>query len=525
MNHLPSFGELYVVSDIHLGGRRHNQDNFQIFNRGKRLGNLIDHIANQRLNEDVCLVLNGDIIDSLAEEEVPGYIALNEDTALRMMDHLFTDPSFKPVWDGLDSFVNSPRRHLVFVVGNHDIELALPIVEQAVRQRLAHTEDAMGRILFATHGGGFACRVAGARVFCTHGNEVDGWNSVDFGKLGELSNAINAGRAVDPSKWKPNPGTRLVVDVMNNIKQRYPFVDLLKPEVTAVAAVLMALDKDLFKTVDLKEAFPVLRDRIQNELVKKKLLGASDYDFSKVPTPDLAEETAMQLLGPSFQEAVQQQRRDTLHPSEDDLLREAEHAVHNGQSAVAMAAEQDKQETLGVWDIVTGWIGLVPKVEGLRRALKDWLEDDRTFDVDYPDDLYQEMQSRIGSQVDFLVTGHTHKPRALVLKGGGRYYYNCGTWIRTLHLTEEVVADQNKESFEKIVWPALTAGSMAALDEPVIPGPGGKMVPLAIDRTHVVQISAQGNSVIGNLLRVTDGPSAGSVQLEPEPSTTPFKVG
>jgi len=527
MTYLPSFGELYVVSDIHLGGRRNNQQDFQIFNRGQRLGNLIDHIANRRLDEDVCLVLNGDIIDSLAEDEVPGYVALDGDTAIRMMDHIFTDPSFKPVWEALAGFVNTPKRHLVFVVGNHDIELALPVVEQGVRERLAGVQDtdAFARIQFATHGGGFACRVAGARVFCTHGNEVDDWNCVDFGKLGELANAINAGRAVDPFKWKPNAGTRLVVDVMNNIKQRYPFIDLLKPEAVAVAAVLLALDKDVFKHVDLKEAFPILRDKIQEGLVTKNLLGANESDFSTVPAPDLAEETAIHLLGPSFQEAVRNQRRDARHPSEDELLLDAERAINNGQSTVVKAASQSEQETLEAWDIFAGWIGLVPKVEGLRRALKDWLKDDRTFKIDDPDDLYHKMQSRIGSQVDFVVTGHTHKPRAMVLQRGAGYYYNCGTWIRTLRLTNEVVADQNQEAFEKIVWPALTAGTLAALDEPLIPGPGGVKVPLALDRTNVVQISAQGNSAVGNLLKVTDGPSAGSVQLYPEPDTTPFKVG
>ena len=84
----PIYSELYVVSDIHLGGRRDAQDNFQIFNRGERLGNLIRYIAEQRLDENVALVLNGDIIDSLAEDEVPGYVALDSGTAQRMMTHI-----------------------------------------------------------------------------------------------------------------------------------------------------------------------------------------------------------------------------------------------------------------------------------------------------------------------------------------------------------------------------------------------------------------------------------------------------
>ena len=522
MTYLPTFAELYVVSDIHLGGRRAGKDNFQIFNRGERLGNLLEYISCQRPEEDVCLVLNGDIIDSLAEEEVHGYVALDEDTAVRMMDHIFSDASFKPVWDGLARYVRTPRRHLVFVVGNHDIELSLPVVEQAIALRLAEDNDSRSRIHFATHGGGYACRVAGAHIFCTHGNELDDWNWVDFRKLGELANALNAGRAVEPAHWKPNAGTRLVVDVMNHIKRRYPFVDVLKPEAAAVASVLLALDKDAFKRVDWLDSVNVLKDKIKGGLVTRDLLSAEAADFSSVSSADLAEETARQLLGPAFRQAVQNQLGDRSSPSEEDLLLAAEKSVGDGRSALEAVSGEIEQETLGAWDYVAGWIGLVPKEEGLRLALKDWLKNDRTFDVDNQDDLYSQMQDRIGSRVDIVVTGHTHKPRALSLKRGSGYYYNCGTWIRTLRLTEEVLNDQ--KAFKEIVWPALKAGTMAALDEAAIPGPGGKTVSLLFDRTNVVQIAAQGNTAVGQLLRVTDGPSPGTVLLTPEPDTQPYKV-
>ena len=523
MRYPPIYSELYVVSDIHLGGRRDAQDNFQIFNRGERLGNLIRHIAGQRPDEDVALVLNGDIIDSLAEDDVPGYVALDSHTALRMMAHIYQDDAFRPVWEGLADFVKTPRRHLVFVIGNHDIELSLPVVEYSIRDRLAAAdENAWARIHFATHGSGFACRVAGSRVFCTHGNEIDPWNCVDFNKLGELANAINAGKTVDGADWRPNAGTRLVVDVMNAVKRRYPFVDLLKPEVAAVAAVLLALDKDVFKQIDLEDAFPVLRDKIRGELVTKNLLGPGETGLSTVSTATVAEEAAAQLLGESLYTSVQKQRMDRPDVSEDDLLRAAEDALNADLSASERVANEAGPETLGVWDIVAGWVGLVPKQEGLRRALKDWLEDDKTFDVDNPDDDFVKFQERVGDQVDFVITGHSHKSRALALDGK-RYYFNCGTWIRTLRLTREVLDDA--DAFEQILWPALKAGKLDVLDAVNIPGPQQRKVPLLFDRTNVVRISAQGNSTIGELLRVTDGDTQGRVDLAPEAGTTPFQVG
>ena len=150
------------------------------------------------------------------------------------------------------------------------------------------------------------------------------------------------------------------------------------------------------------------------------------------------------------------------------------------------------------------------------------MKDDTTFEVDKKDEYYHTMKERVGDQIDFVITGHSHKPRALKLNGS-RYYFNCGTWIRTLRLTSEVLDDA--KAFEKNVWPALTSGKMEALDKAQIPGPEGKMVSLLFDRTNVVKISAQDNSAVGELLRVTDGKTKGSVKLDREPNTKSYKVG
>lgn len=515
MPHLPEFDELFVVSDLHMGGRSEGRRSFQVFNRGPRLAALVRQIAEARPDDHVALVLNGDVFDSLAEEEIDGYVTLESSAALRMMEHLYADPAFEQVWESLSELVGRPRRHLVLVIGNHDIEMALPVVEASIRRRLGGDGEVRSRIHFASHGGGFACRVGGARVFCTHGNELDEWNWVDYNRLGQLANAMNAGRSVDPADWPPNAGTRLVVDVMNGIKRRHPFVDLLKPEVAAVAGVLMALDREAFESVDLGAAFPVLRDKVRGRLVARNLLGADRATLSGVPVDTVAEEVAGELLGPRLRQAVNARRQR----GEDELLLVAESVVAEGGDPEALAAEEEG--TLGAWDLVSGWVGLVDRVEALRRALQDWLRDDRTFDVDFEDELFGKMEERIGPGVDFVVTGHTHKPRALTFADGARYY-NSGTWIRTLRLSSEVLDDAR--AFEEDVWPLLASGSMADIDEAEIPGPDGSRVPLLLDRTVAVRISARDQATVGELLRVTDGATEGTVTLSPEPGTEAFEV-
>lgn len=521
-NYLPVFAELYVVSDIHLGGEKTTDSNFQIFNRGDRLAGLIDRITATRPGEDVALVLNGDVIDSLAEEGIPSYVALDADTALKMINRIWGDSSFAMVWDALVKFVKLPRRHLVVVMGNHDIELALPVVEADIRQRLTNGDvEAGSRIVFSTHGAGFGCMVGRARVFCTHGNELDMMNWVDYNLLGQLANAIMAGRPGRPDRWKPNGGTRLVIDVMNIVKRNYPFVDLLKPETAAIAGVLVAIDRNTFSRVDLTDAFPVLKNAFQGHSVTSKLLGA-DGKLSPAAPQQLVAEIAMQeLLGPSLREAVAGSRGGRPGASEDDLLLEAaaRAASHRPGEARPSGAPP---ETLGARDLIAGWVGLIPKVEGLRRALKDWLKDDDTYRVDAADDdLFKEMEERIADNVDFTVTGHTHLARALRFPRGG-HYYNCGTWIRLLRLTPEVL--RSTEAFTRDVWPVLNARRMDALDTARIPGPDGQSVPLVFDRTNAVRISALDTGTIGDLLRV-GGNTRDAVTLDIEPNTTTARVG
>jgi UDP-2,3-diacylglucosamine pyrophosphatase LpxH len=500
----PHFDEIYVVSDIHMGG----ETSFQIFNRGARLASLVRHVAKERPDDEVAFVLNGDIVDSLAEDMVPGYVALDASGAVAMMERIYADPAFAPVWDALGEFVRTRGRTLVFVIGNHDIELALPPVEASIRERLCGGEAAANeRIVFATHGGGFGCTVGTSRVFCTHGNEVDDWNTVDFSALGQLANAMNAGRRPDAADWTPNAGTRLVVDVMNEVKRRFPFVDLLKPETKPVVATLLTLDPGLVRKIELGSAYSVLRDKVRGRMETSGLLSA--HDELETASPELlAASAAEELLGRGLAEAIARQD-DTF--DEDDLLLSAESALAQGKSP-SDAIDDEAPETLGWTDIVSGWIGRIDKVEALRRALSDWLGGDATFEIGEKDETYERILARVGPEIDYVVTGHTHLARAIEF-APKRWYFNCGTWIRLLRLTKEALADE--KTFRKSAYDAFESGRMEDLDDAKIPGPGGKKLGLVLDRTNVVRISDADGTVTGALLRVQGGDGR-AVKLTPE---------
>ena len=63
---MDQYDELYVISDIHLGGEKTDEGNFQIFKYGKRLAGFINKITTTRPADKVALVLNGVVFDSLA---------------------------------------------------------------------------------------------------------------------------------------------------------------------------------------------------------------------------------------------------------------------------------------------------------------------------------------------------------------------------------------------------------------------------------------------------------------------------
>ena len=100
--------------------------------------------------------------------------------------------------------------------------------------------EARKRIVFAMDGNGYRCSVGTKNVLCVHGNEVDSWNAVDYTSLDEQAGALVDNEPLP--KWDANAGTRMVVDVINEVKKKFPIVDLLKPEFGAAAPVVVSLD-------------------------------------------------------------------------------------------------------------------------------------------------------------------------------------------------------------------------------------------------------------------------------------------
>jgi UDP-2,3-diacylglucosamine pyrophosphatase LpxH len=427
-DNIPQFDELYSISDLHMGGA---EPGAQIFKSGPELAKLIEFLRTK--SGKVALVINGDMVDFLAE---PDAKAFDPDGAIQKLDRIAGDAAFAPVWKALRKFARTKDRRLILTLGNHDVELALPWVRNHLLDLIAGDDDAAhGRVVLAFDGSGFLCRVGKATVLCVHGNEVDDWNITDFEAIRRCGHDLQQGRQVDP--WIPNAGTHLVINVMNDIKKGYPFVDLLKPELEAVIPVLLALAPDMRDRIG--GAFPILKRLVVDKLRRATgLLGADQED-----EPSGAEHGSKGR--PVDREA---------------LLALADQRLLRGIEPIALVPDIERTQQLGRREAIVSWVRGRDVRETLRLALDD-LWKDRSFDWSLEDDTFRQLDDMVAPDVHFVLTGHTHLERALPRRSRGGFYFNSGTWARLIQLKRAMLADQAE--FNK-AYGALAAGTMDALD-------------------------------------------------------------
>lgn len=481
MNELAEYEEIHVISDIHMGGKPGSQ----ILRETQRLANFIHWVAMQRQGERVGLVLNGDVFDTLAED-MSGYVAVDDNwrTIKRI---IFDEPAFKPVWDALNEFVHTINRALIILIGNHDIEVSFLSVQKLILERLTNGDaEAKARIEFSTQGAGYACTVGKARVFCTHGNEVDAWNFNRYEDLSKVARRLNVGRHLVTDDWIPNAGTRMVKEVMNDIKRKYAWIDLLKPENSAAVGALLAIDPS--QVGKIKQLPAIVGVKLEGNSQVDQRLSADALQAPTKPMPFSLDS----MLGPNVLASMQSVGSRPSQSGDEMLL-----AMESRSPGDSPDTVRFKDAPLGlpqlIWDRLTGWITGVGPEEALRRALQDWLKGDPSFDIDNKDETYVEVTNRLGPDIDFVITGHTHLERAIE-RERGKFYFNCGTWIRLMRFTEAMLADT--QSF-KPVYEVLTNGSMSAIDSAVIHGN-----PLLLDQTSSVSISLDGAKTIGRLNHV-----------------------
>ncbi|HEV2131406.1 MAG TPA: hypothetical protein VGR27_09910, partial [Longimicrobiaceae bacterium] len=320
---------------------------------------------------------------------------------------------------------------------------------------------------------------------CVHGNEVDLWNLADHEKIRRIGQDVQRGRPVAP--WIPNAGTQLVIDAMNEIKGRFPFVDLLKPEAQAVVPTLVALapdqrDKLAAITASVRRLTWDRIRRVTGFLGEEQEGEVGAATVSSFPART-AEFEFTQAVVPALPEV---DRRGYA----EALLQETETRLSRNVEPLALIAHDARGDYLGIGAAIGRALRGQSRPEVLREALQE-LGKDRSFDPTLEDETFRGLDKEVGEGVDFLLTGHTHLARAMPRKQARGYYFNSGTWVRLIQLTREMLEDRAR--FAE-VFKAFEGGTMQALDA---------FPDLVMRRPGVVAIWSDGAGTHGELRQVT----------------------
>ena len=429
--------EVYLISDLHLGGVQPsttdvNDRGFRICTHGAELARFVDALAAKP--PSVELIVNGDMVDFLAEEDGGGgWLPFTTDqaAAVRKLDAI-VDRDLA-LFQALGRFLERGHR-LVVLLGNHDVELALP----AVRQRFGERIGLTGRHDFEFIYDGEAYHVG--RALIEHGNRYDAFNIVDYDGLRRLRSLLSRNQAVPADYAFAAPaGSHVVAEVMNPIKMDYRIIDLLKPENEAAIPVLMAIEPGYRKVLTRIAALGL-------QARKHKLAGpampsfagdisaqpssdpfgentfASDISSSSAPPPDALDTIMREQLG-SQANLVLAPRGATTDFAED------------------ISARETIDRTLGLARLLvsSGRGALQSRLPALLAAVRS-VQSATTFarDAECFSEYLGAAKDLAKGGFDYVIFGHTHAARDVALPGGARYL-NLGTWADLICFPSHIV--------------------------------------------------------------------------------------
>ena len=394
--------------------------------RPQLLVEFIDQLPNFLISgESLELVIAGDFIDFLS---ISPYADFTSDPAIAVakLNTVIAHSSYYGgVFDALSRHV-SRGHQLTILVGNHDVEMALPAVQSSLTERIG---TAFNSVRFIDDGRAY--RVGGLLI--EHGNSYDGANANDWDGIRHLASAQTRARAIERNVT-PSPGSRLVNTVVNNLKTRYPFIALLQPEGELLALLLLALE-------------PTLRwdfGNIVQILSVKTLASAPPLQGER---PISARDFSASYADPELQAAFGSHYME-LHSPQPQTIGATKAWLHSwispGQESISEILKTDKK---------------IPdkQLQQIRTSIQKLLLNEPSEGLDCHAEQYGAEAQRMLSAVegiDVVVMGHTHRP--LRKKYDKGIYINSGCWVDRFTVPEDALSDETGEAMEKFLRQLLS---------------------------------------------------------------------
>jgi UDP-2,3-diacylglucosamine pyrophosphatase LpxH len=375
-----SVGELVVLSDIHLA----TEKGTGLFQADNELADCLCWVLEK--TRDGVIVLAGDVLDYLVlnnENAVTGFKDLSERTQAIIDCH-------PEVFRALSELAKSPRHHLVIMGGHHDSELIFPTVQETVERRfgISFTNPS---IRWLVQGEALQVRVGNAVVLVEHGNVLDPWNRVDHAAL-QGAFSLASRNLSEVSDYQPPLGSRLVLELLNELRCSFRWIDCLKPETETV----LPLIRYFASRTQKKLIFHLADDHLSMKTfaVNKKIMNS----------PNL--------------EKLYKGDKEAENTPKDQAFKAWVNAVYEDEKVTF--AKERKENNL---------------IEKLRLVSAQ----DTFFDISKPDDSVRHLWPIFERGTDLVIHGHTHAAKAYAVGGG--FYINTGTWDQLLPLPGSCQSD------------------------------------------------------------------------------------
>lgn len=392
---------LFVISDLHLGGSAP-----AMMSAPGHLAAFIRSLPDRAdPGEAIGLVLAGDIIDFLAIEVDGRTDAFTADPAraVRKLRQAMSGPD-APVYAALRDHVVAGRS-LTILVGNHDLELALPDVQIALCVELRCPVTAVHFV-----DDGRAWRFG--QVLVEHGNRYDEANQNDWASLREIAASQSRGE-IPLSTLEPSFGSEFVRDVVYKYKQTFEFIDTLQPEGVLTAYLMTALEPGFLMRLPLVVA-----------AWRAKSLAARNRDGAPPTRPGMRSGGAAGFnANTHFGKQIDTARLDELFGIDTG------EQVRRGPGT-AVIREMLRPDHEGLLHMIVNRRPIPAwRLEIVQETLREMMWTDRSLEVGGDCGTYGAAAARLrrdtGARV--VVMGHTHQARHAGPPDCAEYI-NTGTW-------------------------------------------------------------------------------------------------
>lgn len=379
-----------IISDLHLADGHSVLDSFGETQQSAFAGLLASTAPGGplRTTEQVELIINGDCFDFLTTlpYETRGGTDITRATG-KVERIIAAHPAF---FATLRRFIATTGRHITFLIGNHDVELAFAEVRQHICTAITGAEE---------HRAVRFCLSRSYRplpdVHIEHGNQFDFWNAV-MGLWDEQGQPVNA----HPETIRLPVGSRYFQHATHPVSIAYPYFDHFEPSMNSMRqiALLCLLNPDIViqtaqRTMEmLSEPRPALAQLAPgDERVPAKLFELAMRDFAV------------------FQQDMTTHNTDWVAP-----------AGHENEQAVATAVVEFSMlhEALSLPLIEAVNAICTPTTyqmgESVATGMHDVLQSD--------------------PNLRYAVAGHTHMVRIDPVSGGTQTYLNTASWTTRLAL-------------------------------------------------------------------------------------------